>query len=299
MLAYQPVGPNVQRFVELTRAFPATRFSVIADDVSVMRTLSAALTAAGATAEVLLDVDCGMHRTGIAAGTQAFAIYKELATLPGITPGGLHAYDGHNNLIDITARTAQCAQDMAPVRQLRGDLQAAGLPVPRLVSSGTRTFPIHAANSDVECSPGTTVLSDTGTAQFPDLNFQHAALVFTRVISNRETISSVWIWDIKPLPRKTRIRASPCWDLKMHKPFSKRRTPRLGNAARSQLQSGRLPVRHSTPHLPDRCAVHVCRDRGKSARHNHLAYLRARPQNHHLTNKATTWFMKRCSPANN
>ena len=183
MLAYQPVGPNVRRFVELTRAFPNTRFSVIADDAAVLRTLSAALAAAGATAEVLLDVDCGMHRTGIAAGPQAMDIYKELATLPGLRPGGLHAYDGHNNLIDIAARTAQCAQDMAPVRQLRTDLQAAGLPVPRLVSSGTRTFPIHATNNDVECSPGTTVLSDTGTAQFPDLNFEHAALVFTRVIS--------------------------------------------------------------------------------------------------------------------
>ena len=183
MLAYQPVGPNVQRFVELTRAFPNTRFSVIADDAAVMRTLSEALTAAGATAEVLLDVDCGMHRTGITAGPQAAAIYKALCTLPSLTPGGLHAYDGHNNLIDIETRTAQCTQDMAPVRQLRTDLQAAGLAVPRLVSSGTRTFPIHAANTDVECSPGTTVLSDTGTAQFPDLNFQHAALVFTRVIS--------------------------------------------------------------------------------------------------------------------
>ena len=183
MLAYQPVGPNVRRFVELTRAFPATRFSVIADDAAVMRTLSAALSAAGATTAVLLDVDCGMHRTGIAPGPQAMAIYKELAILPALLPGGLHAYDGHNNLIDIAARTAQCAQDMAPVRQLRTDLQAAGLPVPRLVSSGTRTFPIHATHNDVECSPGTTVLSDTGTAQFPDLNFEHAALVFTRVIS--------------------------------------------------------------------------------------------------------------------
>ena len=183
MLAYQPVGPNVQRFVELTRAFPHTRFSVIADDAAVMRTLSAAVTAAGATAEVLLDVDCGMHRTGIAPGPQAIAIYKALCTLPGLTPGGLHAYDGHNRLVDITERTAQCTQNIAPVRQLRTDLQAAGLPVPRLVSSGTLTFPIHANHSDVECSPGTAVLSDTTTAQYPDLNFQHAALVFTRVIS--------------------------------------------------------------------------------------------------------------------
>ena len=183
MLAHQPVGPNVRRFVELTRAFPATRFSVIADDAAVMRALSAALSAAGTTVKVLLDVDCGQHRTGIAPGPQAVEIYKELATLPALLPGGLHAYDGHNRIIEITARTTQCAQDMRPVRQLRSDLQAAGLPVPLLVSSGTLTFPIHATHSDVECSPGTAVLSDTTTTEFPDLNFQYAALVFTRVIS--------------------------------------------------------------------------------------------------------------------
>ena len=61
---------------------------------------------------------------------------------------------------------------------------AAGLPVPRVVSGGTPTFPIHARNDSVECSPGTCVLWDSGYEEkFADLDFLVAALVLTRVVS--------------------------------------------------------------------------------------------------------------------
>ena len=47
LLAYQPVGPNVQRLVRLAKTFPNTRFSTIADDAEPLRHLSAAARAAG------------------------------------------------------------------------------------------------------------------------------------------------------------------------------------------------------------------------------------------------------------
>jgi D-serine deaminase-like pyridoxal phosphate-dependent protein len=53
-----------------------------------------------------------------------------------------------------------------------------------LVVGGTPTFPIHARRRDVECSPGTCALWDFSySSQFPDLDFLHAALVLTRVVS--------------------------------------------------------------------------------------------------------------------
>jgi D-serine deaminase-like pyridoxal phosphate-dependent protein len=53
-----------------------------------------------------------------------------------------------------------------------------------IVAGGTPTFPIHARRPEVECSPGTCVLWDAGyAASCPDLDFLHAALVLTRVIS--------------------------------------------------------------------------------------------------------------------
>ena len=45
LLAYQPVGPNVARFVRLVQAFPATRFAAIVDDTAMVDALSAAAVA--------------------------------------------------------------------------------------------------------------------------------------------------------------------------------------------------------------------------------------------------------------
>ena len=56
--------------------------------------------------------------------------------------------------------------------------------MPRIVSGGTPTFPVHASRIDFECSPGTCVFWDHAYAtRFPDLDFLPAALLITRVIS--------------------------------------------------------------------------------------------------------------------
>ncbi|MBI3875738.1 MAG: D-TA family PLP-dependent enzyme, partial [Verrucomicrobia bacterium] len=53
-----------------------------------------------------------------------------------------------------------------------------------IAAGGTPTFPIHAKNPEVECSPGTCVFSDASYgSKFPDLDFLNAALVLTRVVS--------------------------------------------------------------------------------------------------------------------
>jgi D-serine deaminase-like pyridoxal phosphate-dependent protein len=184
LLAYQPVGPKARRLWQLIKAFPATHFSAIADDAGVIRTLSQSASAAGVTLDLLLDIDCGQHRSGVAAGPRAIDLYRLIAQLPGLKPGGLHVYDGHIHDTDVAARTQACEAAFAPVQTLRRGLSEAGLPVPRIVAGGTPTFPIHARRSEVECSPGTCVLWDFGYAtKLPDLDFLPAALLLTRVVS--------------------------------------------------------------------------------------------------------------------
>ena len=184
LLAYQPVGPKLHRFVQLIKNFPKTNFSTIADDETAIRALSEAAVQAGLKFRVLLDIDCGMHRSGVAAGAKAFELYRLIGSLPGLSIGGLHVYDGHIQESDLAARTKQCEADFAPSAKLRQQILQAGLPVPRMVVGGTPSFPIHARRADVECSPGTCVLWDAGYGtKILDLNFLHAALVLTRVIS--------------------------------------------------------------------------------------------------------------------
>jgi len=63
LLAYQPVGPNVHRLVQLVKKFPSTRFSALADDRGAVDALSRAASEAGVTLDLFLDLDCVMHRT--------------------------------------------------------------------------------------------------------------------------------------------------------------------------------------------------------------------------------------------
>jgi len=186
LLAYPPVGPKIDRFSELIASFPETSFSTIGDDAAALRQLSETISAKpiDKPVEVLIDLDTGLHRSGVAPGNGALELYRLLHQLPGLAPGGLHVYDGQFKERDFNERCAEVDRSLLPVDALREELIAEGLPVPRVVAGGTPTFPVHARRTDFECSPGTCVLWDTGyESKFPDLNFLHAAVLITRVIS--------------------------------------------------------------------------------------------------------------------
>lgn len=192
-LAYNPVGPNVARVVRFVERYPQVRFSVAADHPRTVAALGAALESAGRQVEVLLDIDCGQHRTGVPAGPEALALYEQIAGTRGLVPGGLHVYDGHNHQTDVTERRAAVLAAVEPALSLRKELERRGLPVPRIVAGGSGSFPILAMLDEpgLELSPGTVIFHDWGYQQiFPDLPFVPAAWLLTRVIS-RPTPSRV------------------------------------------------------------------------------------------------------------
>lgn len=184
MLALQPVGPHAARLARLAAAFPAVEWLTVVDDRAVAERLSAAAVASGVRLGVLVDLDTGMHRSGIAPGPEAAALYAHLAELPGLWPAGLHVYDGQCRERDRAERAAHVEADFAPVARLAGVLRAAGRDVPRIVCGGSPSFPVHARHPDRETSPGTFVFWDVnyGT-KFPDLPFEPAALLLGRVLS--------------------------------------------------------------------------------------------------------------------
>jgi len=184
LLAYQPVGPHVDRLVELAARHPGTRFGCLVDNPATLAVLSDAAARASASVAVFIDLDVGQHRTGIAPDSSAFELYRSLVALPALTAGGLHAYDGQIHDSDPQARTAACDAAFAPVETLRRRLEQAGLPVPTIVAGGSPTFPLHARRAGVDLSPGTTVLWDAGYAKkLPDLGFCPAAVLLARVVS--------------------------------------------------------------------------------------------------------------------
>ncbi len=184
LLAYQPVGPNIRRLVELVAAFPQTQFSTIVDDTRIAQSLSEAAQRRQVNVDVLIDLNIGMTRTGIRPNADAVALYRFLAAAKGLRPAGLHAYDGHIHDTDEALVRRQVAAAFEPVWDLRRELVAEGLAVPKVVGCGTVSSRILAAEHDIEVSAGTSVLWDAGQPTFtPPMEVDQAAVLLARVIS--------------------------------------------------------------------------------------------------------------------
>lgn len=182
LMAYQPVGPRVAQLAELVRTYPGTRFSCLVDNETAARKLNTEFGRLGLEIDVYLDLDVGMHRTGISAG--AFDLYTLCCTLPSLRMRGIHAYDGHLRHPDISERERQCNQAFTIVEALAKRIVNAGLDQPGIIVGGSPSFPVHAKREAVECSPGTFVFWDRGYGEIcAEQPFEPAALVVTRVIS--------------------------------------------------------------------------------------------------------------------
>jgi D-serine deaminase-like pyridoxal phosphate-dependent protein len=184
LLAYQPAGPKMGRLLGLVKAYPETRFSCLVDNPVTAGELSVVFAAEGRTLDVFLDLNVGMNRTGIVPGREALELYFQCHKLRGISPAGLHAYDGHIRDEDFTQRKEKSDQAFEPVALLAREIVRAGKPQPVIVAGGSPTFPVHARRPGVERSPGTFIFWDWGYhTTLAEQPFVFAALLVTRVIS--------------------------------------------------------------------------------------------------------------------
>ncbi len=184
VIAYQMVGPNVNRFLSLQQQYPNVDFKVIVDHIDAVTQLSDESKKLGLNVKVMLDLDVGMRRTGVPVGDDAVKIYETIDQSDGLQPWGLHVYDGHIHDVDVIVRLNACHKSIAQVEIMQNRLSKKGLSVPIVVMGGTPTFPIYAETPGVEASPGTFVFHDYGYAtRYPDLGFIPAALLLSRVIS--------------------------------------------------------------------------------------------------------------------
>lgn len=187
LIAYPLVGPNIERFLQLTRAFPDVHFWAIGDDEEQVRLLGKAFVGRDGTADLLVDVNLGMNRTGVAID-QTEAFYRECNAIDGICVKGLHCYDGHRTEQDLEERKQAAAAGAIAVKEICEHLNARGCSCKTLVLGGSPSMPCYKdfAESYPESyfSPGTLFVNDYGyTKKFPDLAFTPGAAVLTRVIS--------------------------------------------------------------------------------------------------------------------
>jgi D-serine deaminase-like pyridoxal phosphate-dependent protein len=184
LLAMQMVGANMNRFFRLISTYPKSKFSTLVDNLKTLDALSELAKAKNTKIQLWMDIDNGMKRTGIPVGRNAEDLYIKMIANTNIHAKGFHTYDGHIHNSEIDERQIACDTAIEPVLALKQKLEKNDLGPIEMVVGGTPSFPIHCKRPNIEVSPGTTLLWDEGYGNlFPEMDFLHAAILMTRIIS--------------------------------------------------------------------------------------------------------------------
>ena len=162
---------------------------VLADDAGAVPAIGAAASAAGVTLAVLVEIDVGAKRCGVAPGAPAVAVAQAVAREPGLSFRGIHAYHGGaQHLRAPEERRAAIAQASAFAAESKAAIEAAGIACTTVTGAGTGTWQ-HERDSGVytELQPGSYVFMDADyqkNALAPDQHhFEQSLFVLASVMS--------------------------------------------------------------------------------------------------------------------
>lgn len=174
---------KVERLCDLTASYPDAWIAAIISSPFHLDVLTTVATRRQQALRVMLDLDVGMHRTGIGFGPGATELYSQIDVHPMLLTGGLHLYDGHENFHDLQERAAAAQRHIQSLKDFKAQIEDAGMPVPLMVAGGSWSFPYYARTEGMYGSPGTFIYWDAGNQKdMPDMPFRCAALVLTQVV---------------------------------------------------------------------------------------------------------------------
>src|SRR5947208_8712036 len=183
-VANQIVGSvKLRRLAELAGR---AKVRVCVDDADNVDQMSQAARAAGSEIGVLVEVDIGMNRCGVAPGEPALRLAQRVADRPGLRLVGLQGYDGHLQMLpDAVERRAKCLEGLEKLIATRRLIERSGLPVSVVTGAGTGTWEFVGFYEGVtEIQPGSFLLMDCAYhAVRPE--FGCALSILTTVISRR------------------------------------------------------------------------------------------------------------------
>jgi D-serine deaminase-like pyridoxal phosphate-dependent protein len=180
----ETVGPEKTRALALLAREAQVKTAV--DDAVQVDELSRAAVAAGSTIGVLIDVDEGMHRCGVASADEALPLARRIADSPGLEFVGLTGYEGHASLeFDEANRHAMAGQAMHLLTGIATHLAERGFPCRIVSAAGTGTWEVTSRYPGVtEIQPGSYATMD-GHHRGLDPRFGWSVTVLASVISRR------------------------------------------------------------------------------------------------------------------
>jgi D-serine deaminase-like pyridoxal phosphate-dependent protein len=164
LVHYPPFGAD--KWDRLARlAADGVELTVAVDGVAPAEGLAAALQKHGATAELLVEMDVGLHRTGQTTAAGALALGQALSRLPAVEVAGISCYPGHCRGGDELVRE-RVAQFDGLLREARAAFAAAGLRSDRVSGGSTPTRFLTHETCVSELRSGTYALLDRNDGDF-------------------------------------------------------------------------------------------------------------------------------------
>lgn len=128
----------IERLARLATRSPG--LMAVVDHPRVAGAIDRALATAGAAMDVVIDIDPGLHRTGVASPEAAVALANTIAGLPRLRYRGVQFYCGsQQHIADYAARAAAIAERTDYLRTAIAALSGAGFAPQIVTGSGTGT----------------------------------------------------------------------------------------------------------------------------------------------------------------
>lgn len=180
-LAYEVIGgPKLARLLSLAKG---ARVRVGVDSIEGADPLAAAAATAGMTLEVLLEVDTGLGRCGVAPGEPLLALARQVARLRGLRIVGVFTYRGYRPDLETAGRE----EGEIMVREAER-LRAAGIPIEEVSVGSTPTGrPAARVAGVTEIRPGTYVFNDAMQVRWGSATPDECALVVRARVISRPT----------------------------------------------------------------------------------------------------------------
>jgi D-threonine aldolase len=150
---------KIERLARLARE---ARVAVLADDARNAAQLDAVAARRGVRLDVLVELDVGAQRCGVAPGEPTLALARVIAGARNLRFAGLHAYHGSaQHLRGSEERRAAIVAAASLALSARRSLEEIGLRCETVTGAGTGTFLLEAASGAYnEVQPGSYVFMD-------------------------------------------------------------------------------------------------------------------------------------------
>jgi 3-hydroxy-D-aspartate aldolase len=189
LVSNEVIGPaKLARFAALARI---SRVAICADDAAQVTAIERAAMDAGVRLSVLVEIDVGAGRCGVAPGPEAVELARRIAGSRHLVFAGLQAYHGsaqHRRTWEERRGLIAAASDHA--RRTVEQLRQVGIDCPIVGGGGTGTFEFEAGSGIYnEIQAGSYVFMDADYAANLDADgkpvstFQHSLFVLASVMS--------------------------------------------------------------------------------------------------------------------